>query len=228
MLAVYIFCAALGVPLLALFALGGSDSDVEDAGLDVGDAGFDVGDVGDAGFDADGDFGGTSGDLGDFTGLIRRVPVSSYAFFLSFFGVMGLVGTAVLVLYGFMAGSNEDLFWSLFAFSAVIFLLPYLGMMLAFVRLRTRDPDHPRPFSIPGGILVAKLLAWTCFAVLSVAIVLFIYTPGEGVQWPVLLGAAALIALGEFAIRVAEKQATSGPDNQGKTASSGGASPTGD
>ncbi len=141
---------------------------------------------------------------------------------------MGLVGTAVLVLYGFMAGSNEDLFWSLFAFSAVIFLLPYLGMMLAFVRLRTRDPDHPRPFSIPGGILVAKLLAWTCFGVLSGAIVLFIYTPGEGIQWPVLLGAAALITLGEVAIRVAEKQATIGPDNQGKTASSGGVSTTGD
>lgn len=100
MLAVYIFCAALGVPLLALFALGGGDSDV-DAGLDVGDAGFDVGDVGDigdigdAGFDMDADLSGAHGDLGDFTGLIRRVPVSSYAFFLSFFGVMGLVGTAL-------------------------------------------------------------------------------------------------------------------------------------
>lgn len=104
MLAVYIFCAALGVPLLALFALGGGDSDVGDAGFDVGDAGFDVGDVGDigdAGFDMDGGLGGTSGDLGDFTGLIRRVPVSSYAFFLSFFGLMGIVGTALD--FGFIA-----------------------------------------------------------------------------------------------------------------------------
>lgn len=93
MLAVYIFCAALGVPLLALFALGGGDSDVGDAGLDVGDAGFDVGD---AGFDAgDADLGGGGGDLGDFTGLIRRFPISSYAFFLSFFGLMGIVGTAL-------------------------------------------------------------------------------------------------------------------------------------
>lgn len=92
MLAVYIFCAALGVPLLALFALGGGDSDVGDAGLDVGDAGFDVGDA---------DLGGASGDLGDFTGLVRRVPVSSYAFFLSFFGVMGIVGSALD--FGFLA-----------------------------------------------------------------------------------------------------------------------------
>ena len=29
--------------------------------------------------------------------------------------LMGLVSTFVLVLYGFLSGSNEDLFWSLFA-----------------------------------------------------------------------------------------------------------------
>ncbi|MDH3767624.1 MAG: amino acid permease, partial [Gammaproteobacteria bacterium] len=119
---------------------------------------------------------------------------------------MGLVGTGVLILYGYLAGSQEDLFWSLFAFSAVIFLLPYLGMMLAFVKMRVSDPGHPRPFAIPGGLLVAKLLAYSCFAILTLSIVLFVYTPGEGVQWPVLLGAIALIALGELAIRIAERQ----------------------
>ena len=118
---------------------------------------------------------------------------------------MGVVGTSVLILYGFLAGSKEDLFWSLFAFSAVIFLLPYLGMMLAFVRLRVRDPDHARPFKIPGGPLVARLLAYLCFAILSLSILLFVYIPGEGVQWPVLLGALVLIALGEIAIRFAER-----------------------
>ncbi len=97
MLAVYIFCAALGIPLLALFALGSGDSDVGDAGFDV-DGGFDVGD---AGFDVDADLGGSGGGLGDFTGLVRRVPISSYAFFLSFFGGMGIVGTALD--FGFVA-----------------------------------------------------------------------------------------------------------------------------
>lgn len=128
---------------------------------------------------------------------------------------MGLVGTAVLVLYGFFAGSNEDLFWSLFSFSAVIFLLPYLGMLLAFVRLRLRDPDRARPFSIPGGIAVARLLAYQCFIVLSLAIVLFIYTPREGVQWPVLTGALVLIALGELSIRIAERRSDDQPVSSG-------------
>ena len=118
--------------------------------------------------------------------------------------LMGIISTTILLLYGLLAGSNQDLFWSLFAFSAVIFLLPYLAMFMAFIKARVTDPDHPRPFRIPGGLLVARLFAWTCFAVLSLSIVLFIFTPGEGVQWPVLVGVLSTLALGEFVIRLAE------------------------
>lgn len=89
MLALYIFCAALGIPLLAVFAFSGSDGDME-----LGDAGFDL--DGDLGTDLDlgsSDLGGGHGDFGDFTGLLRRIPVSSYAFFLAFFGGAGTAGT---------------------------------------------------------------------------------------------------------------------------------------
>jgi len=119
---------------------------------------------------------------------------------------MGVLSTLTLSLYGFMAGSNEDLFWSLFAFSAVIFLLPYLGMLLAFVKMRVSDPEHDRPYRIPGNLMIARLCAYTCFTILSLTIALFIYTPGEGIQWPVLLGAVALIIRGEVMIRIAESQ----------------------
>ncbi len=118
--------------------------------------------------------------------------------------LMGLVSSLILVLYGFLAGSNEDLFWSLFAFSAVIFLLPYEGMFMAFIRTRVNDPDRHRPYRVPGGLAVAKLLAWVCFSVLALAIVLFIYTPGEGIQWPVFIGVIVTLLLGEIVIRFAE------------------------
>jgi amino acid transporter len=103
-----------------------------------------------------------------------------------------------------MAGTNEDLFWSLFAFSAVIFLLPYEGMLLAFLRLRLRDPDHPRPYRVPGGQAAARLVAWTCFAVLALSIVLFMYTPGEGVEWTVVAGVVFTLIAGDIVIRFAE------------------------
>ena len=118
--------------------------------------------------------------------------------------LMGLISSLILVLYGFLAGSNQDLFWSLFAFSAVIFLLPYQGMFMAFIRTRVNDPHHPRPYKVPGGLLVARILAWVCFAVLALSIVLFVYTPGDGVQWPVLIGVIVTLAIGEIVIRFAE------------------------
>ena len=118
--------------------------------------------------------------------------------------LMGAVSTIILVLYGFLTGSNEDLFWSLFAFSAVIFLLPYQGMFMAFIHTRVNDPDHHRPYQVPGGLGTAKALAWTCFAVLALSIVLFLYTPGEGLQWPVLIGVVVTLAIGEVVIRFSE------------------------
>jgi amino acid transporter len=119
--------------------------------------------------------------------------------------LMGITSTIVLVLYGFMSGSNEDLFWSLFAFSAVIFLLPYEGMLLTFVKMRLIDADHPRPYRVPGGLGVARLAAWTCCAVLGLSIVLFMYTPGEGLEWPVLTGVVVTLLIGEVVIRFSEK-----------------------
>lgn len=118
--------------------------------------------------------------------------------------LMGIVSTVLLILYGLMAGSNEDLFWSLFAFSAVIFLLPYQGMLLAFVKMRLIDPDHPRPYRVPGGLGAARTIAWTCFAVLALSLVLFMYTPGEGMQWPVLAGVVVTLTFGEVVIRFSE------------------------
>ena len=117
---------------------------------------------------------------------------------------MGVFATFVLLLYGFLSKSNEDLFWSLFAFSAVIFLLPYIGLLLAFIRSRIADKDRHRPFKVPGGNAFAIFLACLCIVVLSLSILLFLYTPGVGIQFPVLAGALVMIAIGEVLIRWAE------------------------
>lgn len=73
MTAVYVFCAAVGVPLLLWFAFIG-DSD----GLgDLGDLGGDLGDLG--------------GDAGGHGGPLTVIPLSTVAFLIAFFGVTGLV-----------------------------------------------------------------------------------------------------------------------------------------
>ncbi|MDZ7644651.1 MAG: APC family permease [Woeseiaceae bacterium] len=118
--------------------------------------------------------------------------------------MMGCVSTAALLLYGLMAESSEGMFWSLFAFSAAIFLIPYIILVFAFLRMRYIDGERHRPFRVPGGNGVAALLALTCGAILAFTLLLFVYTPGEGINWPIFGGAVTVVAFGELLIRYSE------------------------
>jgi amino acid transporter len=93
--------------------------------------------------------------------------------------ITGVVTTVVIVVYGFMAADAEDLFWTLFAFSSVVFLLCYLFMFAAFLRLRKIDADRPRPYRVPGGTAGAWVLTLLCLSFIVQAIVFFVYVPGE-------------------------------------------------
>ena len=119
---------------------------------------------------------------------------------------MGVVTTLVLVAYGLLASSNEDLFWSLFAASAVLFILPYVGVVAAFRYARRHDPDRPRPFRVPGGTVVANLITVVCISLLLMTALLFMYVPGTGFDWPVVIGAVVSILFGEAMIVLAEHQ----------------------
>ena len=118
------------------------------------------------------------------------------------FVITGVVSSVVLVIYGLMAGSAEDLFWTLFAFSSIIFLLPYLAMFPAFLKLRKSDPDIERPYTVPGGSGVATVFAILCELFILQAIVFFVWVPGQPVDWsyagPVLIGVFVTLVIGEF------------------------------
>ncbi len=130
---------------------------------------------------------------------VNKTPVGAYL-------ITGAISTLVLVVYGFMAGSNEELFWTLFAFSSIIFLLPYLALFPAFLKLRQTDADAKRPFQIPGGMPLAALIAVVCEIFILQAIVFFIWVPGQPVDWayalPVLAGVAVTIVAGEILLSV--------------------------
>ena len=121
------------------------------------------------------------------------------------FLITGIVSSVVLVVYGFMAGSAEDLFWTLFAFSSMVFLLPYLALFPAFLKLRRTDAATPRPYRVPGGNGLAAVLTVVCLIFIVQAIVFFIWVPGEPVDWafaaPVLAGVVLTVIVGEFMLK---------------------------
>lgn len=87
----------------------------------------------------------------------------------------GVISTAALIIYGFMAGSADDLFWSLFAFANFLLFITYFFFFISFVRLRTLEPEAKRPFKIPGGKGVAYIVAIIPAILLLFACLLFVF-----------------------------------------------------
>lgn len=119
--------------------------------------------------------------------------------------VMGILSTAIILAYSIMATSVEELFWTLIAFSTVIYLIPYIVVFAAFARLRVREPDQPRPFRVPGGSLGAKIVVALCMYFVIQTIVLFIITPGQPVDIlyssSIVIGCLVFIVIGEILLR---------------------------
>lgn len=124
--------------------------------------------------------------------------------------ITGVTSTVVIALYGLMAGSAEDLFWTLFAFSSIVFLLPYLLMFAAFIALRRQDAAQERPYRVPGGQVGAWLAVILCSVFIVQAIVLFIWVPGaeQSLQktTAIVVGVLLTLLAGEWLIRRARKR----------------------
>jgi len=134
---------------------------------------------------------------------VNKTPVGAYV-------ITGFVSTLVVIVYGFLAGSNEELFWTLFAFSSIIFLLPYLMLFPTFLKLRSSDPDAQRPYKLPGGKAFAWIMSIICILFVIQAIVFFIWVPGSPVDWayagPILIGVVVTLVIGEVLLLVSKKK----------------------
>jgi glutamate:GABA antiporter len=131
---------------------------------------------------------------GVFGHVNRRFTTPDYAFVL-----MGVVATAITVVnYAFFA-TKESVFWSIFALSSIVFLFPYLLMFPALLSLRKKQPDTPRPYTVPGGRLGAWVAVVLTVAGVAFAIVLFFYLVPTGTPkatyWVVTAGGTAISML---------------------------------
>jgi len=121
------------------------------------------------------------------------------------FVISGVIATAVLLFAGIFIKTQDNLYFALFASSSAIFLLPYLLLFPAVLRLRRLDPERPDSFRVPGGRLGVWAAVVLATGSILASLVLFLWTPGVAVEWsytgPLIGIVVVAIAVGEVVVR---------------------------
>jgi amino acid transporter len=107
---------------------------------------------------------------------VHRTP--TFAFVLT-----GLISSVVLLGTTALLEEQDTLYYSIFAASSVVFLLPYLLLFPSFLRLRRTDAGAHRPYRAPGGGVGAAVWTVLTTAGIAAALTLVLWTPGEPVDW---------------------------------------------
>jgi amino acid transporter len=92
------------------------------------------------------------------------------------FMIMGSIGTVLIIGNSIGMPNIQQVFWTIFALSSIIFLLPYCVMFPAVLRLRRLYPDKERPYTIPFG----KIGLWItviCGEFFILIAILFFFVP---------------------------------------------------
>lgn len=97
------------------------------------------------------------------------------------FIVMGTISTVLLIGNAALSASASNVFWMIFSLSGVCFLISYLMVFPAFLVLRYKEPDAPRPYRLPFGLAGAWLATLVCWISIAGATLLF-FLPAPGAQ----------------------------------------------
>jgi len=106
-----------------------------------------------------------------------------YAFYL-----MGAIATVTTVLTYAFLDQGTGAFWVIFVLSSVVFLLPYLLMFPALIKLRYKFPDHPRPYKVPLGNFGVWFWAILCELGIIFTLALFFIAPESDIPTDVYYG----------------------------------------
>lgn len=119
-------------------------------------------------------------------------------------GVVALIIALAGIAVGMWFPEAEDLFWTFFSLSLVTLLCSYLPMFMAFIKLHKKGPQEKKGYWIKGGRLKIWLYGVVPFLLLIVALFFTIF-PEFNVEmfeynWPLIVGAALAIVIGEFLV----------------------------
>ncbi|MEG1496150.1 MAG: APC family permease [Clostridiales bacterium] len=126
--------------------------------------------------------------------------------------ITGTIGTILAIIYGFVATTAEDLFWTLFSFTNIIFLMPYIINFQAFLKLRKTKTPLAGSYHVPGPNFIGTIFARIEQIILCLTIFIIIFTPGKPLELysclALLGGTGAVLIIGEILIRISQKKNT--------------------
>jgi glutamate:GABA antiporter len=107
---------------------------------------------------------------------MQAMAAADGAFFGGFFGkfskrlgtptrvnfMSGVVGTVFMIAAMQLSGTNGAIFGVVLSIAVSTYLLSYLFVVPAAIRLRSRYPETPRPFRVPVGIVGFRVLGVLC------------------------------------------------------------------
>lgn len=129
--------------------------------------------------------------------------------------LMNGIVASVVVIAGVViqvVAPDSQLFWTFFALNLVMFLMSYIPVFPAFLKLRKIDPDTERPFKTPGGPVMLKILAIVPMVLIIVSII-FTAVPLAfdaetlAATLPITIGAVLCIIFGEILVQLRGKKA---------------------
>lgn len=121
----------------------------------------------------------------------------------------GMVASLVVIIAPIIP--NEDLFWSFFSLNLVMFLLAYVPVFPAFLKLRKIDPNTERPFRVNAGNGLLKLMVAAPTVILIISII-FTAVPmsfdKETITGtlPITIGTIVFLIIGELLVKQGVKR----------------------
>ncbi len=119
--------------------------------------------------------------------------------------VNAIVASIIVIIAPFIP--NQDIFWAFFSLNLFAFLVSYLPMFVAFLKLREIDPDTERPYKVPGGKGFLKVMAYAPLIQILMCVIFTCvpldFSPEALVETlPITVGAILIIIIDEVYIRV--------------------------
>lgn len=118
--------------------------------------------------------------------------------------INGVVASVIVIIAPFIP--NQDLFWTFFSLNLFAFLVSYLPMFPAFLKLRRIDPDTPRPYKVKGNKTKLTVMAYLPFIEIIICLI-FVVVPISfdpetlAATLPITIGAALMMAVIEVYVR---------------------------